>query len=131
VSCYGKNVFLSYAGPDQQHADRLAFICKSRWPRDISDVFSAPKSIAPASRWEKALLVLLRKSDVVMVLWTNKSQFSYGQIVEIGAAWAMEKEIVVVVKDVKESALPFILRSKQAIRWGEFISRFSEWIKGR
>jgi len=97
----------------------------------VETVFFAPRSINPGVNWQREILSELRASDILLVLWSDKSKYSYGQLVEIGAAWALEKKILVIELPGNINSLPFILRDTQIIKWGEFVTRFGEFIDQR
>jgi hypothetical protein len=48
--------------------------------------------------------------------------------VEVGAAWALEKKVLVLLLDYDSKLLPFILRDAQAIEWGSFNEGFQRFI---
>jgi len=93
-----------------------------------SNCFFAPKSIDAGANWKRKILSDLRVSNILLVLWSDKSKCSYGQLVEIGAAWALEKTILVIEKPGNVNSLPFILRDTQTIKWRGFVTKFGEFI---
>ena len=124
-------IFLSYASENTEDAKRILDLCIMNWTSAVKKVFFAPRSITPSVNWQREILSELRASDILLVLWSDKSKCSYGQLVEIGAAWALEKIILVIEMPGNVNSLPFILRDTQTIKWGEFVTKFGEFIDQR
>jgi hypothetical protein len=118
-------IFISYASEDTQFAERVHDLLGMYWS-DKVNCFLAPRSIPAGSNWENKILENIAEADLLFVLWSRSSRCSYGQIVEIGAAWALEKEILVF--SIDETELPFILRDTQAITNRDFLTTFDAYI---
>lgn len=122
------NLFISYAQRDEQFATRIYEILNRDWGNILESCFFAPKSLSPGLRWDNSILEKIHEMNVLLVLWSDHSKCSYGQIVEIGAAWALQKRILVLLLDYDSRSLPFILRDAQAIEWGYFNEGFGRFI---
>ena len=85
-------VFLSYAREDRAYAERLRrILADSAGVRVFTD-----DMLSVGEPWQDRLLQELRKADVFVVIGTPRSSGSDFVLQELGAAWAMEKPIVVV-----------------------------------
>jgi hypothetical protein len=88
-------VFLSYAREDRVYAERLRrILTDSAGARVFSD-----DMLSVGELWQERLLQELRKADVFVVIGTPRSSGSNSVLQELGAAWAMEKPIVVVTAE--------------------------------
>jgi hypothetical protein len=125
-------LFLSFASKDIQHAEYIYDKMCNLWlGNEIESIFFAPKKIRPGSKWDAEILNALKTIDLLFVLWSDQSRSSYGQQVEIGAAWGLSKKILVLSMHVDENSMPFILKDTQVIRWGAFKSGFEEFMLHR
>lgn len=88
-------VFLSYARDDRAYAERLRRILTLATTARIftDDMLSA------GGRWQEQLLQELREADIFVVIGTPRSSGSDSVLQELGAAWAMEKPILVVTAE--------------------------------
>lgn len=85
-------VFLSYARDDRAYAERLRRILSlGTTARVFTD-----DMLSVGEPWQERLLQELREADVFMIIGTPRSSGSDVVLQELGAAWAMEKPIVVV-----------------------------------
>ena len=121
-------LFISYAAKDCQYATRIHNILIRDWTHIVESCFFAPISLPPGSKWENSILEEIRGINVLLVLWSEHSKCAYGQILEVGAAWALEKRVIVLLLDYDSNLLPFILRDAQAIEWGNFNEGFQRFI---
>jgi len=90
------DVFISFKTEDRPFADE---ICTKLEKAGLS-VFLAPKSIKPGSDWEDSLFNALRRSCVVLFLVTSRSVTSTWCNYEVGAARALEKQVVCACRHV-------------------------------
>ena len=88
-------VFLSYAREDRAYAERLRRILAQAAGANVftEDMLSA------AEPWQERLLHELRQADVFIVIGSPRSSGSSSVLQELGAAWAMDKPIVVVTAE--------------------------------
>ena len=88
-------VFLSYAREDRAYAERLRRILAHVTGASVftDDMLSA------AEPWQERLLNELRQADVFIVVGSPRSSGSSSVLQELGAAWAMDKPIVVVTAE--------------------------------
>ena len=111
------NVFLSFARNDASHADKLRrLLCARSDVRLVSsDDFGAGES------WQTKLRESVAKSDWFILILSPESLNSSWLLKELGAAWALEKPILVVVAGTTvPMKLPVELEQKQFARIGEF-----------
>lgn len=88
-------VFLSYARDDRMYAERLRRILTlGTTARVFTD-----DMLGAGERWQERSLQELREADIFVVLGTPRSSGSNSVLQELGAAWAMEKPIVVVTAE--------------------------------
>jgi hypothetical protein len=88
-------VFLSYAREDQAYAERVRRILAISTE---AQVFT-DEMLSIGEPWQERLLQELREADVFVVIGTPRSSGSNFVLQELGAAWAMEKPIVVVTAE--------------------------------
>ena len=88
-------VFLSYAREDRPYAERLRRILAHGTGAKVftDDMLSA------AEPWQERLLQELRQADIFVVIGSPRSSESSFVLQELGAAWAMDKPIVVVAAE--------------------------------
>ena len=88
-------VFLSYAREDRTYAERLRRVLAHAAGASVftDDMLSA------AEPWQERLLDALRRADVFIVIGSLRSSGSSAVLQELGAAWAMDKPIVVVTAE--------------------------------
>jgi hypothetical protein len=88
-------VFLSYAREDRAYAERLRRILAHATGANVftDDMLSA------TGGWQERLLDELRQADIFIVIGSPRSSGSSSVLQELGAAWAMDKPIVVVAAE--------------------------------
>ena len=88
-------VFLSYAREDRVYAERLRRILAHSTGASIF----TNEMLSAAEPWQERLLDELRQADVFIVIGSPRSSGSTSVLQELGAAWAMDKPIVVVTAE--------------------------------
>jgi hypothetical protein len=88
-------VFLSYARDDRAYAERLRrILADATGARVFTD-----DMLSGAEPWQERLLDELRQADVFIVIGSPRSSGSNSVLQELGAAWAMDKPILVVTAE--------------------------------
>ncbi len=105
------DVFISFKTEDGPFANE---VCTKLEKARLS-AFLAPKSIKPGADWEDSLFDALRRSCVVLFLVTSRSVTSTWCNYEVGAARALEKQVVCACRHVSTAGIPLALRRFQAI----------------
>lgn len=86
------SIFLSYAREDRPFAERVARAFSDRAP---ARVFTHDM-LSPAEAWRERLRQALRDCDLFVMIGSPQATRSDFVLQELGAAWALEKPIVVV-----------------------------------
>lgn len=88
-------VFLSYARGDRVYAEQLRrILAQSTRARVFTD-----DMIRAGEGWNERLLDELRQADVFVMIGTPRASGSQAVLSELGAAWAMQKPIVIVTAE--------------------------------
>lgn len=103
-------IFISYANEDANLAEEL----KNDLERKGVRCFMAKKDIAGGARWEPGIREALMASKRILLLLTPNSKDRRWILLEIGAAWALEKDIVPALVQVSPSELEDPIRHCQA-----------------
>lgn len=103
-------IFISYANEDANLAEEL----KNDLERKGVRCFMAKKDIAGGTRWEPGIREALMASKRILLLLTPNSKDRRWILLEIGAAWALEKDIVPALAYVSPSELEAPLSHYQA-----------------
>lgn len=122
------NVFLSYAYKDAAHADRLRRLLGAR--RDVR-LLSAD-DLSAGSNWQARLRDALVNSNLFVIVVSPDALASPWLLQELGAAWALEKPILVVVAGTTlPMKLPVELEQKQFARIRDFRKPedFDPWLQ--
>jgi hypothetical protein len=106
------DVFLSYSQRDDTIARELAAKFKEAGLR----CFLAEKDIEAGEQFEAKIREAIRSSDRLVVLITPRARNSWWVKFEVGAAWALEKELIAALMFVKASNLIEPIRKYQARR---------------
>lgn len=106
------DVFISYSTADGPFAAELAEDLR----RVGVESFLAPRSVRTASDWVESIRRALAECRVFILVATPKATESEWCTLEIGGAWALNKEIVTVLRHVDVTSLPDLLQRLQAIR---------------
>lgn len=104
-------VFISYKTEDEPFAQEV----HKKLTAKGMQTFLAAVSIDPGSDWEEAVFQALRSCRVAVFLITPSSITSEWCNYEIGAARALEKDVVCALRHVEAKTLPSGLRRFQAI----------------
>jgi hypothetical protein len=105
-------IFLSHGQGDAEKATELA----GKLIDAGIDCFVAVRDIGPTERWEPRLRIELQSARCLLLLLTPRSQNSTWVMIEAGAAWALEKEIVPATMFVEPEDLVDPIRSYQTKR---------------
>ncbi len=122
------NVFLSYARKDAAHADKLRRLLGAR--RDVR-LLSAD-DLSAGSDWQTKLRDALINSNLFVMVVSPDALASPWLLQELGAAWALEKPILVVVAGTTlPMKLPVELEQKQFARIRDFRKPedFDQWFQ--
>lgn len=103
-------IFISHANEDANLAEEL----KNDLERKGVRCFMAKKDIAGGARWEPGIREALMASKRILLLLTPNSKDRRWILLEIGAAWALEKDIVPALVQVSPSELEDPIRHYQA-----------------
>lgn len=103
-------IFLSYASGDAHLANEL----KNTFEEKGVQCFMAEKDITVATQWEMAIREALRASKYILLLLTPRSIDRPWVLLETGAAWALEKDIIPVLVHVEPEKLIEPIRRYQA-----------------
>ncbi|MBI5385568.1 MAG: toll/interleukin-1 receptor domain-containing protein [Verrucomicrobia bacterium] len=122
------NVFLSYARKDAAHADKLRRLLNAR--RDVR--LLSTDDLSGGQNWQAKLKDALVKSDLFVLMVSPDSLTSPWVVQELGAAWALEKPILVVVAGTTlPMRLPVELERRQFARIRDFRKPedFDRWLE--
>lgn len=100
MSC-SYDIFLSYSNKDKTIADDLY----SRLKKAGLKCFMAEKDISVTNQWEPEIRNALRSSQNVLILITPRSNDSKWIMIEVGAAWALEKNLIPALMIVQPNEL--------------------------
>ena len=103
-------IFISHANEDADLAEELRNDLEQKGVR----CFMAKKDIAGGARWEPGIREALMASKRILLLLTPNSKDRRWILLEIGAAWALEKDIVPALVHVSPSELEAPLSHYQA-----------------
>lgn len=120
-------VFLSYSAKDAVHADKLRRLLGARPDVTLwsSDDFTAGEP------WQSALRGKLATSDLFVLLLSPETLDSSWQLKELGAAWALDKPILVVLAGTNRPlSLPVQLEDRQVTYLRDFRKPedFDSWL---
>jgi hypothetical protein len=104
------HLFLSYASGDASLANEL----KETFENRGMQCFMAEKGIAVATQWEPAIREALRAAEYIVLLLTPRSIRSTWVLLETGAAWTLEKDIVPALVHISPDDLIDPIRRYQA-----------------
>jgi hypothetical protein len=104
------DVFISYASGDSALATEL----KSDFERQGWKCFMAEKDIPVAAEWQDTIRTALLGSQRILILLTPRSRDKPWVLMETGAAWVLEKELIPALVQVAPSDLIDPLRRYQA-----------------
>jgi TIR domain. len=104
------DVFISYASGDSA----LAMELKSDFEHHGWKCFMAEKDIPVAADWQDTIRTALRRSQRILILLTPRSLDKPWVLLETGAAWVLEKELIPVLVQVDPSRLVEPIRRYQA-----------------
>jgi len=105
-------VFISYKAEDRPFAGEV----QKKLSGKGVQAFLAAASIESGSDWEESIFTALRTCQIVLFLITPSSISSDWCNFEIGAARALEKEVVCALRHVEAQKIPSALRRFQAIQ---------------
>ena len=118
-------IFLSYATADKEYAHRLRSLLSKR---PNLRVFTT-ETLSAGEDWESKLKDELSQSDVFIVVLSSNSVDSKWVLLELGAAWALDKPIISVVTHPEVfSKIPVDLREVQSVEV-EYLESHPEVIK--
>ena len=104
-------VFLSYSETDSTLAHRIY----KYFMKNNVHVFFARISIGPGQEWERKIRRQLLSSKFFIILLSNSSIRSKWVTTEWGTAWALNKEIIPILKGVERTAIPDRLKRYQCL----------------
>lgn len=104
------DVFISYSQKEAEIADELASLLRSRG----LSVFLAHQTIAVGPSWEEQVADAARSCRIGVVVVSRASSNSDWVRYEIGALWALRKQVAPALIDVDPGDLPELLRKFQA-----------------
>nr|VFK58687.1 MAG: TIR domain-containing protein [Candidatus Kentron sp. TUN] len=106
----GYDVFLSYSSNDSALAEEL----KNGIQNQGLKCFMASKDISVGSKWSKEIRTALIESKCTLMLLTSRSYKEPWVMIETGAAWVLEKDIIPALVQVEPKDLIAPLRDYQA-----------------
>ena len=86
-------IFLSYAAADREYARKL---CSFLSQHPNSQIFT-PEALSAGEDWESKLKEEISQCDIFVVLLSSNSVNSEWVLSELGAAWALDKLIILVI----------------------------------
>lgn len=105
-------VFISYSSADSDFAEELSNDLKAAGMSS----FLANRSIRTASVWVEEIWQALRECRVLLAVLTPKALESQWCLAEAGAAIAMKKFVLPVLRHVRHSEMPSPLKQFQAMK---------------
>jgi hypothetical protein len=112
-----KKIFASYSRPDYERV--RPFVEILRVPE--LNVFVDRDSIAPGSKWRKAIEEAIHKADIIFVFWTKNASVSKFVRAEYELGLTLKKNVIPVLLD--DTPLPVILEGIQGIDFREKFAR--------
>jgi tetratricopeptide (TPR) repeat protein len=111
-----KDVFLSYASPDENDAARIheAIVAAG------GSAFFSKRDITPGANFAERIREELQSARELWLLVTPNSLNRGWVLTEWGAAWALGMKIVPILLRVAPEQLPELLRSLQCVDYHEF-----------
>jgi hypothetical protein len=105
-------IFLSYAVAEREYGHKLRRLLSQRPNLQIF----TPESLSAGENWESKLKDEISQCDIFVVLLSQNSVNSEWVLCELGAAWALNKLIILVIThpDVV-SKIPLDLRRVQSV----------------
>jgi hypothetical protein len=131
------SIFISFPGNDETLIPpvkrRIQTCCIES--KINCDIYFAPDSNLPGDNWHDRILDEIKKTDVVIIFWSKNSHSSMGQLIEIGAAWALEKKFFAILYGTSYLTLPPMgLNPNQSISYENFLNfelfDLSNWLLG-
>ena len=105
-------VYISYAAKDKGIAESIA-----KQVRDSGATLVGAEGIPPGALIQPRISEAIRQSDEIMLLVTKNSAQSAWLNYEVGAAFALGKQVTPILFHINSSELPPVLRSVQAIKF--------------
>ncbi len=128
------NIFISFPGSDERlvpPVNRKIEDCCSKQKIDHS-IYYAPDSNCLADDWHHRILSEIKKANIVIIFWSKNSPSSMGQLIEIGAAWGLERNIFAILYETSYVNLPkMVINQSQSISYEKFMSTeidFTLWL---
>ena len=122
------DIFLSYSTRDEGLAKELS----EKFDRAGLKCFMSEKNIKPGEKWSGRIHDALKYSTHVILLVTPRSLSSEWVKLETGAAWALDKEVIPVLRGVDAEELNDVLKMYQArdIETQEGIEKLVAYLSG-
>jgi TIR domain len=130
------NIFISFSGKDKTLVTPLKNYIQDCCEKSNMKckIYFSPYSNIPGDDWENKIIDEIDKSNIVIVFWSKNSNSSMGQLIEIGAAWALKKEICAILYETSYIDLPkMVLTMKQSIQYRNLSENqtrinFTQWL---
>jgi TIR domain-containing protein len=113
-------VFISHSHSDRWIAKQIAGLIAAKGRRHGLETFLDEKDIEGGDAIPQAVLKSIKGCDEFLVLLTRNSIERPWVLVEIGAAWALEKRIVAIIDKVAPQEMPDIITPFKAIDLNSF-----------
>jgi len=125
-------IFVSYSFSDADLARTLTDVIDGTINRyqESSEIYGFGTSNLSSDIWPHKIREALRLADAMVVLWTERSSKSPGQLVEVGVAWFREMDIHVVLCGTSAQSLPSpFLAERHATGWLDFPAAFDRYVR--
>jgi hypothetical protein len=122
VTPKGKSIFLSYAQGDTDRFDHSRLV--EHVVREVVPRFGADRTVddpadlaALTGNPRDAILDRIREASGVVALWSSRAAASPWVLYELGAAFALDKPITVVLIEKDAPRLPADLAGAEVLTW--------------
>ena len=122
-------VFISHSSKDRWIARQLSNLIEGKGKRHNIRTFLDEKDIAGGESIPESVRKHIKECGEFLVLLTRYSIDRQWVLVEIGAAWGLEKHVVAITDKVTPEEMPGIISSHRALDINEFDRYLAEPIE--
>jgi len=123
-------VFISHSSKDQWIARQMSNLIEQRGKANHIVTFLDEKDIHSGESIPESIRAKIRECDEFVVLLSRYSIDRQWVLVEVGAAWGLDKHIVAITDKITPEEMPEITRSHKALDLNEF-DRYVEEVVAR
>ena len=122
-------VFISHSWKDRWIAKQMANVIEEKGQEYNVKTFLDEKDIEGGDSISESIRENIKKCDEFLVLLSRYSVNREWVLLEIGAAWGLEKRIIAIIDKVAPAEMPDIIKPYKAIDLNDFEEYLDQLIK--